>query len=117
VHFLKRVLERRNGGSLLRLRALYFLLYVSLVALPLASRPKARAFDRIGTLELARAYAEQLALLFSAEPELGLAPPRWLLTLLGARRLEQLSANTPPPSSIEAAERAVERASVTVTAL
>jgi hypothetical protein len=56
-------------------------------------------------------------LLFSAEPELGLSPPRWLLTLLGARRLEQLSANTPPPSSLEAAERAVERANVTVTAL
>jgi hypothetical protein len=49
-----------------RLRWIYRILFVALVALPLASRPKAKAFDRIGTLELSRAYAVEMGRLFRA---------------------------------------------------
>jgi hypothetical protein len=94
----------------------YYLLFLSLLALPLASRPKAQAFDRIATAELARAYAEQLARLFAHEPDLGLTPPRLLLKLLGISE-SQLAEPAAASASIEAAERAAERENVEVRAL
>jgi hypothetical protein len=108
VHFMLRVLERKSGWERLRLRALYQLLFVSLVALPLASRPKARAFDGIPTAELSRAYARMLAALFAGRPELGLAPPRLLLWVLGLRARDA-SAEDLISISSEAAERAAVR--------
>jgi hypothetical protein len=116
VHFLKQVLARRPESAKHRLRIIYYALFVSLLALPLASRPKARAFDKIAPAELSRAYATQLARLFAHEPELGLVPPRALLRLLG---IKQADLAEPPlaASSIEAAERAAAREEVEVSAL
>jgi hypothetical protein len=117
VHFLRQVLRRSSPQARRRLRIIYQLLFVSLVLLPLASRPKARAFDRIGTLELARAYAEQLAKLFAREHDLDFPPPRWLLSVLGLSPAGLIEDDDVAATSVEAAERAAERDAVQVTAL
>jgi hypothetical protein len=109
VHFLRRVLER-EPTALPRLR-----LFVSLVLLPLASRPKAKAFDRIETRDLMRAYALELGRLFSREHDLALSPPRPFLWLLGISPRELTHGAALSPTSVEAAELAVERDDVTVT--
>lgn len=116
VHFLRQILLRKPEAKR-RLRFIFLLLFVSLLLLPLASRPKAKAFDDISTAELVRAYGEYLGRLFENEPELGLSPPKALLFLLGVgpqklRRDDELSV-----TSIEAAERAAERSAVTVSAI
>jgi hypothetical protein len=116
VHFLRKVLARTSPGSRLRLRLLYQLLFVSLVLLPLASRPKAKAFDRLSSLELARGYARMLAGLFEREPDLGLTPPRLVLLALGIRRAD-LDDEALAATSVESAERSAEREAVQVTAL
>ncbi len=116
VHFLRRVLER-EPAALPRLRRLYRLLFASLVLLPLASRPKARAFDRIETRALMRAYALELGRLFSREHDLALSPPRALLWLLGISPRELSHGAAHSPTSVEAAEQAVERDEVSVAAL
>jgi len=116
VHFLRRVIER-DPGALPRLRRLYWLLFSSLVLLPLASRPKAFAFDRIETRTLMRAYALELGRLFAREHDLDLAPPRLLLRLLGISGADLLPGSNLSPTSVEAAERAVDREDVVVTAL
>lgn len=116
VHFLRRVLAR-DPAALPRLRRLYWLLFSSLVLLPLASRPKAYAFDRIETRTLMRAYALELGRLFAREHDLRLAPPKLVLRLLGISPAELSPAAGPSPTSVEAAERAVERDDVVVTAL
>jgi hypothetical protein len=116
VHFLRRVLERKPRSAQLRLRAVHRLLFVSLIALPLASRPKAAAFDGLGRLELMRAYARALASLFQKEPDIGLKPPKVLLWLLGIGSAEIASVDH-VPTSVEAAERAADRSRVSVTAL
>jgi hypothetical protein len=117
VHFLREVLKRTDAGSRRRLRLIHRLLFVSLVALPLASRPKAQAFDGIGTLALSRAYARELGRLFADEPDLGLGPPRWLLALLGLGAAELARGEGPSAISAEAAERAIDRDQVVVDAL
>ncbi len=116
VHFLRRVLERDPSG-LRRLQRLYVLLFASLTLLPLASRPKARAFDRIETRVLMRAYALELGRLFAREHDLRLAPPRLFLRLLGIRPEDLSRGAETSPTSVEAAARAVDREDVTVTAL
>jgi rubrerythrin len=116
VHFLRRVLERDPSG-LPRLRRLYWLLFASLTLLPLASRPKAKAFDHIETRALMRAYALELGRLFAREHDLDLAPPRLLLRLLGISPQELSRGADASPTSVEAAERAIDRDNVTVTAL
>ncbi|HVJ14033.1 MAG TPA: ferritin-like domain-containing protein [Polyangiaceae bacterium] len=117
VHFLREVLKRTDVKSRRRLRLIHQLLFVSLVALPLASRPKARAFDGIGTLTLARAYARELARLFADEPDLDMEAPRWLCALLGLSASELSRGDGPSVVSAEAAERAVDRENVVVEAL
>ena len=117
VHFLRHVLARSDAGARRRLRLVHGLLFYSLTALPLASRPKARAFDSIPTAELARAYARELARLFAREPDLELSPPWALLRLLGITREEVLGGDSLSTASIEAAERSADRAQVNVTAL
>ncbi|HVU03315.1 MAG TPA: ferritin-like domain-containing protein [Polyangiaceae bacterium] len=115
VHFLKRKLANASELEVLRLRAIFHVFFLALVLLPIASRPKSRAFDRIETLELARAYARELSRVFSTESGLPLVAPRLLLALLGvdgARRGDE-----PHAASVLAAERAEDRASVRVTAL
>jgi len=116
VHFLRHVLARTPGSARLRLKLVYHALFVSLVLLPLASRPKARAFDGIPTRELSRGYAKMLAGLFEREPDLGLNPPRWLLFLLGIQK-EELGDEAVSATSLEAAERAADRERVEVQAL
>ena len=113
VHFLKLVLERRPQ-ALGRARLLYRLVFAGLVLLPLASRPKAQAFDRIARLPLARAYARELAALFDDHPELGFEPPRFVLALLGVKRGASAFAGA---TSLAAAERAAEREHVVVEEL
>lgn len=116
VHFLRRVLERDASGKR-RLQRLYRLLFVALVLLPLASRPKAQKFDGIATGALMRAYALELGRLFAREHDLELTPPRLLLWLLGITQRELRRGVTTSPTSVEAAELALERENVTVTAL
>jgi hypothetical protein len=116
VHFLRHVLAR-DPSARRRLRWIFLLLFTSLVALPLASRPKAKAFDGIGVRDLARAYAEYLGRLFANEPELGLAPPRLLLRMLGLSPVELQRPDELSVASVEAAERAADRTATAVTAL
>jgi hypothetical protein len=116
VHFLRRVLQRDPSG-LSRLKKLYVLLFASLVLLPLASRPKAQAFDRIPTRALMRAYALELGRLFAREHDLALTPPALLLRVLGISPAELSHGAELSPTSVEAAARAVDREQVTVTAL
>jgi hypothetical protein len=116
VHFLRRLLERDPTG-LARLRRLYLLLFASLVLLPLASRPKAKAFDHIETRALMRAYALELGRLFAREHDLALAPPGLLLRLLGISPQELERGAALSPTSVEAAELAIDRDHVAVTAL
>jgi hypothetical protein len=117
VHFLRAVLARCSPLARLRVRVLYQLLFLSLVALPVASRPKARAFDNVGVRELSRAYAQQLSQLFALEPELGLSPPVPLLWLFGLRRKTLTDSESVSATSIASAEAAAERESVSVTPL
>jgi hypothetical protein len=117
VHFLKRALRGASRRDVIRLRIIFDLLFVVLVALPLASRPKSGAFDRIGTLELMRAYARELARVFAREPGLPLSPPWLLLRLLGVDARAIRVASEPAVTSVEAAERAARREDVDVTVL
>lgn len=114
VHFLRNVLAR-NTGAHTHLRRVFYLLYASLALLPLASRPKAQAFDRIGRWELMRAYVRELARVFLNEPDLGLEPPRLLLFLFGLKKTELL--RTPGALSSVHLDAAVDRDRVQVTAL
>src|SRR5690606_23766108 len=115
VHFLRRI-QQQYPGCLKRTRPLFHLLFVSLLLLPFASRPKAQAFDGVGRWELVRAYAIALGSLFANEPELGFRPFRPLLWLLGIGK-ETLAIAGPRVSSGEAAELAADRERVEVTAL
>ncbi len=89
VYFLKRVLERCSPADLRRLKLVHKLLFVALVLLPTASRPKSKTFDGLSTLELSRAYARELDRLFAGETSVPLRSPRWLLAVLGAKRSNQ----------------------------
>lgn len=105
VHFLSRVLER-DPQAIRRARLVYRLLFVSLLLLPLASRPKAQAFDGVPARDLQRGYARALAALFLDRPELGLEPPWWLLRLLGVKQSDVRAEGI---TSAKAAELAAER--------
>jgi hypothetical protein len=117
VHFLRSVLARTSSRDVDRLRWIYRILFVALVALPLASRPKAKAFDRLGTLELSRAYAVEMGRLFRKEPSLPFTPPYWLLRLLGVSGAVLDENDGPGAASIEAAEMAADRDRVRVRSL
>jgi len=117
VHFLKRGIESSTRAGRVRLRFLFTTVYVALVCLPLASRPKSRAFDRLETLELSRAYARELARVFGREPGLPLEPPRWLLRLVGVDPKAVLLGDGPAITSVEAAENAAQRGAVQVSEL
>lgn len=116
VHFLRCILER-DPDAKRRLRPIFHALFLSLVLLPLASRPRAQAFDQLTTRELSRGYTEMLARLFLSEPSLGLSPPRWILALHGLSPQSLMRLEGPGAASIEAAERAADRQQTEVTAL
>jgi hypothetical protein len=116
VHFLRLIFER-NPSARRRVKPICYLLFVSLLALPWASRPKAKAFDQISARDLRRGYAEQLGSLFLNEPELGLSPPLWLLRSLGIDPDALVKGENLSVSSIQAAEQAADRSLVQVRAL
>jgi hypothetical protein len=117
VHFLREALSRTAPSAKLRARGLYHLLYVALIASAAASRRKAAAFDRIPFPELATAYAEHLGRLFLHEPDLGFTPSATLLRLFGLDRSALAASEDESAVSIAAAEKAVDRERVVVTAL
>jgi hypothetical protein len=115
VHFLRRIIEHAEGGSLVRLRPLYHVLTASLMASAAASRRRAKRFDNIPFRTLARAYAEHLGRLFTHADDLGFTPSRALLATVGLRRSDLKG--HPDLVSVEAAERAADRRNVVVEAL
>lgn len=116
VHFLRRILEYQPPSERTHLGRIHRLLFLSLVLLPLASRPKASAFDQLGRLELMRAYARGLGSLFRDHPELELKPPQVLLWLLGVSDRD-LFGDAAIATTVEAAELAADRTQVQVAAL
>ncbi len=117
VHFLREVLRRKPEVSRRRMRLIYQLLFVTLVASTIASRRRAQAFDRIPLQTLARAYAEQLAGLFEHEADLDLRPPRWLLRLMRIDERALGALRERVAIDVAAAEAAADRDKVVVTAL
>jgi hypothetical protein len=127
VHFLRETLKRTRAresaherASRRRMKVIYNVLFVALLGSSAASRRRAEKFDKIPFKELSTAYAEQLGRLFLHESDLDLTPPRGLLRLFGLDREELArSGDVSDVSavSVEAAEAAVERDRVVVTAL
>ncbi|MEO7094594.1 MAG: ferritin-like domain-containing protein [Polyangiales bacterium] len=120
VHFLRQVLAHDPSSSFvtrLRLRALYHSLYVTLIASAAASRRRALKFDRIPFGELARAYAEHLGRLFLQESDLALSPSRLVLRACGLHADQLAASESHSAVSVQAAEAAVDRERVQVTAL
>jgi hypothetical protein len=115
VHFLRHILERAEPRALKRLRPLYHLLTATLMASAAASRRRAKRFDHIPFRTLARAYAEHLGRLFTHADDLGFTPSRALLATMGLRRRDLLG--HADWTSVEAAERAVDRTNVVVESL
>jgi hypothetical protein len=117
VHFLKHAMKGRSAAEKVRLQAIYKVVFVALLASAWASRRRAKNFDRIEFRELARAYAEHLAALFAREPELGFAPPPFVLSWLGIDEAGLADSEAARVTSFEEAAKAVDRASAVVTAL
>ncbi len=117
VHFLRHAMKGRTRLERARLRALYKLVFVALLGSAYASRRRAQAFDKITFRELARAYAEHLAALFAREPELGFTPPPLVLRLLGIDERGLGASEAARVTSVEEAEKAVDRGGTVVTAL
>jgi hypothetical protein len=118
VHFLRETLKRRPGlATRLRLQAIHHLLFVALLLSAAASRRRAALFDKISFRELSTAYAEHLGRLFLQERDLALRPPRLLLALFGLEVGELRASEGPSAASLRAAEEAVDRERVAVTAL
>lgn len=117
VHFLREALSRSPRWMKPRLVLVYNLLFAALLGSAYASRRRAQAFDHIPFKELAKAYAEQLGKLFLHESDLQLSPPDLLLRLFGLDREELRASESESAVSVRAAEEAVDRERVTVTAL
>lgn len=117
VHFIREVLRRKPDVSRRRMKVIYSLLFLALVASTIASRRRAQAFDNLSVAELSRAYAEQLAGLFNHESDLDMKPP-WIIRRIFGMDDEALSAITNKVAvSVAAAEASVDRRQVDVTAL
>lgn len=117
VHFLKHAMKGRTWRERARLKALYKVLFLALLGSAYASRRRAKAFDRIEFKELARAYAEHLAALFAREPDLGFTPPPFVLSWLGIDERGLGGSEAARVTSIEEAEKAIDRSHAVVTAL
>lgn len=117
VHFLRECQKLGLGSHPLRQQALYDVLFGALLASAYASRRRAFAFDNIPFPVLARAYGEHLGRLFLHEADLRFTPPSPLLWSLGLTKGGLLRDPSPSVVSIEAAEAAVDRERVAVTAL
>jgi hypothetical protein len=117
VHFLREVLARTPWTSKIRLKPLYHLLYGTLIASSYASRRRALAFDKIPFEVLSKAYAEHLGRLFLHEADLSLEPSSLLLRAFGLKKAVLRKSEDLSAVSVAAAEAAVERENVVVTAL
>lgn len=117
VHFLREALARSPWTMRLRVKGIYHLLYAALIASSAASRRRAQAFDHIPFRELSTAYAEHLGRLFMHERDLDLTPSATLLRAFGLDREALAATEDLSTVSIEAAERAVDREQVVVSAL
>ncbi len=114
-HFLRRVFAREPASAQRRAQVLYHVLTGALVASAAASRRRALEFDRIPFSVLARSYAGALTRLFEQAPDLGLSPMPGLVPLL--RLAGEARSTGDDPLGMRAAEAAVDRESVVVTAL
>lgn len=112
VHFLKHALRGSGPAQRLKLQVLYKVVFVALLGSAYASRRRAFAFDRIPFPDLARAYAEHLAALFAREPDLGFSPPPFVLGWLGIDEAGLTTSQAARATSIEEAERAIDRSTV-----
>ena len=119
VHFLREALRQSPPGTSTRrrLEGIYHLLYVTLIASAAASRRRAKAFDHIPFKELSTAYAEHLGRLFLHESDLAFTPSSLLLRAFGLDARALAASEDLSVVSIEAAERAVDRTKVSVSAL
>jgi hypothetical protein len=119
VHFLRQILRNTPLGAAgkRRLNRIYNLLYVALLLSAKASRRRAQRFDKLSFRDLAGTYAKQLGRLFADNDELGLRTSPLLLKLLGLSREDLMQRDDASAISIAAAEAAVDREQVLVTAL
>lgn len=117
VHFLRECQKLGLASERFRQQALYDVLFAALLASAYASRRRAFAFDHIPFPLLSKAYAEHLGRLFLHESDLSFTPPSLLLRLMGLSKKGLLHDPHPSVVSIEAAEAAVSRENVVVTAL
>ncbi len=117
VHFIREILKHYPERSRGRLKAIYQMVFHSLVLMSLGSRKVARDFDRIEWKELTRAYVENLGRLFVNEPDLDFQPPRPLLAAFGISRASLRETEGPSAVSIAAAEAAARREDVRVDPL
>jgi hypothetical protein len=117
VHFIREILKHHPERSRMRLKAIYQVVFHSLVLMSLGSRKVAQDFDRISWMELTKAYVENLGRLFVNEPDLDFAPPRPLLAAFGLSRAGLKETDGPGAVSIAAAEAAARREDVKVEAL
>lgn len=117
VHFLKHAMKGKTYAERMKLRALYKVMFLALLGSAYASRRKAKAFDKIEFKELARAYAEHLAALFAREPDLGFTPPPFVLKWLDIDEKALDRSEAARVTSIEEAEKAIDRQQAVVTAL
>jgi hypothetical protein len=117
VHFIREVLKHEPGRSRARLKAIYQMVFHSLVLLSFGSRKVAQDFDRITWKELTTAYVENLGRLFLNESDLDFAPPRPLLRAFGLNRKTLAETQGMSVIGAEAAEAAANREDVVVSAL
>ena len=117
VHFIREILRHNPERSRTRLKAIYQMVFHSLVLMSLGSRKVARDFDRITWKDLTKAYVENLGRLFVNEPDLDFQPPRHLLAAFGLSRAGLKETEGPSAVSIAAAEAAARREDVRVDAL
>ncbi|HEX7616683.1 MAG TPA: ferritin-like domain-containing protein [Thermoanaerobaculia bacterium] len=115
VHFIREILKHHPERSRTRLKAIYQMVFHSLVLLSLGSRKVAQQFDHVTWKELTSAYVENLGRLFVNEPDLDFAPPRHLLAAFGMSRSSLKNADGVDAISVAAAEAAARREDVIVT--
>jgi hypothetical protein len=117
VHFIREILKHDPERSRARLKAIYQMVFHSLMLLSLASRKVAQRFDQVTWKELTSAYVENLGRLFVNEPDLDFQPPRHLLAAFGMTRAGLRDTGGSDAISAAAAEAAARREDVIVTSL
>ncbi len=117
VHFIRQVLPGLGPYRRAKLRVVYHVVYAALLASAAASRRVAQAFDHITFAELSRAYVENLGRLFLHEADLALRPLPPILWAYGTTTGGLRARGAVEAISVEAAEAAIDRQRVAVTAL